>query len=204
MNPFLVPVHQVIARDGRDGSVFSNAGVWILRPISELCPFTARDAANVVITARDPIECLVLREINLLAAELRIPQQIVEDLEYIVKIGLKTGEADRRGINAPVCFHLRCAYFEVVVELVAGLCLGSAGSPDLSVDIDQANFFSWFKPRSITNARQGIDDGELMILLQKDHHSVGQLNPFWFLRVERMQCRNWNLLPSALCQGKRR
>src|SRR5208283_3681654 len=52
-----------------------------------------------------------------------------------------------------------------------------------------------------TNACASIDEGQLMVFLQEDHHAVRQLHAQWLLRLERRQRRSLNLVPGLDLRG---
>src|SRR3954453_18755015 len=133
-------------------------------------------------------------------------QYVDERFEYVIEIALETGKTDGGGVRASARLDLGCAYFQEVIELVAGLRLRAAGSPDFAVDVDQADLARGLIDRSAANARSSADHGQLMIFLQEDDHAVRKFDAFGLLRLERGQRTNRNLLPAGslgqyLCRG---
>ena len=71
-------------------------------------------------------------------------QQIGEDFENVVEVAFQAGQADARGIGPAAGFHFRGAHFEEVVQLIAGLGLGSTGAPDFAEQFDESDFSRGF------------------------------------------------------------
>ena len=129
---------QILASDGSDRLVLGHSRVGILRAVGQLRGLAARDAIDVIVAAGDGVEIFLLRQVKLVGAEFRPAQQVVEDFEHVVKIGLQAGQRDGCGIGVAVGLDFGGADFEVVIQLVAGLGLGAAGAPDFAVHVDQA------------------------------------------------------------------
>src|ERR1035441_8630751 len=186
---WLVPVDQVLARDGGDGRVRGHAGVGIVGAIGQLDGFALGNFADLVVAAGDAVAFFLLGDVDFFGAELRVLQDVDEGLEYVVEVSLEAGEVDRGGVRTAAGFHLGRADFEEVVELITGLGLGAAGAPDLTVNIHEAGFVGRLVDRAAADAGSAVDQRQFMILLQKDHHAVRKLNTLGLLRLESGQGR---------------
>src|SRR6202034_2150007 len=86
--------------------------------------------------------------------------------------------------------------------LISGLSLGAASAPDSSEEIDEANLGGGLAARSAANARGAVDERQFVILLQKDHHAVGELDALGLLGMECRKSGHGDLLPVRdLCRG---
>ena len=186
---------QVLAGDGGDGLVLGDSRVGILRAISQLRGLAAGDAIDVIIAAGDGVEIFLLRQVELVGAEFRTAQQVVEDFEYVVKIGLQAGEGDGGRIGVAVGFDFGGADFEIVIQLIAGLGLGAAGAPDFAVDVDQAGLVRGLGAGAAANPGDAINQRQFVVLLQEDDHAVGQDDAFGLLGMKGGKRRNIDLLP---------
>ncbi len=195
MNVVAVPVDQVLASDGGDGCVFGHAGVGIVGAVSQFDGFAVGNFADVVVAAGNAVAFFLLREVDFVGAEFGILQHVDECLEDVVEVGLQAREADGGRVGSAAGFYLGGADFEEVVELVAGLSLGAAGAPDLTVNIHQTGFAGGFVDRSAADAGGAVDQRQFVIFLQKDHHAVLEFDALGLLRLESGQRRDRNLLP---------
>ncbi len=93
------------------------------------------------------------------------------------------------GLNA------RGMSFKEVIKFVSGFAVGAAGAPDIGIDCHHAGFFRGLLTRATTDAHGAINQGQLVVLLEKNDQAVAQLNPPWLLRFELMQRRNGNFVP---------
>src|SRR4029077_18576514 len=144
VNILLVPVDQVLARDRSDGGVLGHACVRIIGTVSEFGGLTVSDPSHIVVSPGDAIFLALFGDIDLVIAEFRILQYVLESFENVVKVALEAGEADRGGIRSWASFHLGGTHFEKIVKLVAGLGLGAAGTPDFAKDVDKARLIRRF------------------------------------------------------------
>jgi len=69
--------------------------------------------------------------------------------------------------DATTGLHLRSTNFQEVIQLIAGLRLGSTGAPYFAVDIDQANFACRFFSRASTHPDCTINQRQFTIFLEK-------------------------------------
>ena len=188
LNVAVMPVEQILPGHGGDGLVLGDSRIRILRAIGQLGRLATCDFIDVIVAARDGVEIFLLRQVKFVVAEFRLTQQVVEDFEDVVEVGLQTGQGDGRGIGAAAGLDLGRTDFKIVVELVAGLSLGAAGAPDFAVEIDQADLGGGLGARAAANAGDAVDQRQFVIFLQKDHHAVGQDDALGFLR---MKCGQW-------------
>src|SRR5208282_6412491 len=124
-----------------------------------------------------------------------LAEHAIERLEYIIEIALEAGPRNGGRVHGAASFNLSGTNFQVVVELIAGLRLGSTRAPDFPVHVQHSDLVRGFRTRSATDACGAIDDREFMVFLQKDHHAVRQLETLGLLRVKCGQGRNRDLLP---------
>ena len=135
VNVFVVPVDQVLARDGGNGRVLRHAGVGIVGAVGQLDGFALGNFADLVVAAGDAVVFFLLGDVDFVGAEFGILQHVDEGFEDVVEVTFEAREVDRRGVRTAAGFHLGRADFEEVVELIAGLGLGAAGAPDFAVNI---------------------------------------------------------------------
>ncbi len=140
-----MPIDQILPRDGGDGRVLGLASVRIVRTVGQLLRLTANDSAHIVITTGNGVVHFFLRQIDFVGAEFGLAQQVIERLENIVEIALQARPRDGGRIGVAAGLNLGGANFEVIVELVAGLCLGSASAPDFAVNVEHADFVRGFR-----------------------------------------------------------
>src|SRR5205823_5674236 len=108
--------------------------VWILWPISKLGGFAAGNAGDIVIAARNGAVDLPLGEFNLLLAKRGMLQQVSGNRKHIIEVGFEARPTQECGVACAAGFDFGSARFENVIELIAGLALGSTGSPRLPID----------------------------------------------------------------------
>ena len=175
----------------------------ILRAVGQLRGLAAGDAIDVVVAAGDGVEIFLLRQVKLVGAEFRIAQQVVEDLEDVVEIGLQAGQGNGGGIGVAVGLDFGGADFEIVIQLIAGLRLGAAGAPDFAVDVEQAGLGRGLGAGAAANAGDAVDQRQFVVLLQEDDHAVGQDDAFGLLGMKGGKRRNIDLLPVGGLGGRR-
>ncbi len=195
MDVFAVPVDQVLARDGCNGCVFGLACVRIVGSIGKFDGLALRNLTDLVIAPGDGIFFSFFGDVDLVCAELRMLQHVDEDFEDIVEIALQAGKADAGGVRTTSGFNFGRADFEKVVELIAGLRLGATGAPDVTVNVDESDLARGLVVRAPADTGRGIDQWQLMIFLQEDHHAIRELNTLGLLRFERRERRDWYFLP---------
>ena len=98
-------------------------------------------------------------------------------------------------IRSPGCLDLGRVRLQVIIKLIAGLALGAARAPDLPVDLDQADLFRRLVQGAAANLSGSTNERQFVILLEEDHHAVGQLDAARFLGMKRVQRRRLNFSP---------
>src|SRR5439155_24137246 len=106
--------------------------------------------------------------------------------------------ADGSRTDPTTGLHFRSTNFQEVIQLIAGLDLGSTAAPHFAVDINQANFTRRFFSRPAADSGSAIDQRQSTIFLETDHHAIRQLNSLRLLWLEGAQRTNRNLPPIAL------
>ena len=202
INVLLVPVQQVLAGDRGNRRVLGNAGVRIVLAVGDDAAFAMHDGIHVVVAARNFRVHLLLRQFQLVRPELGIVQQVEKHIEHGIEVALQAVERNRSRVRLVVGFDLGRARFQEVVHLIAGLGLGAAGAPDLAVEIGEPGLVRRFGDRAATDARGRIDQRQLVVLLEKDHHAVGQLNADRLLGREGRQRGRLNLVPGFDLGGR--
>ena len=81
---FVVPVDQVLARDGGDRRVLGDAGVGIVGAIGQLDRFALRNFTDLVVAAGDAVAFFLLGDVDFFGAEFGILQNVDEGFEYVV------------------------------------------------------------------------------------------------------------------------
>ncbi len=190
-----VPLDQILARDRRHGCIFGLAGIGIIRAIREFGCFPSCNLRGIVVAARDAVVHPLLRDFNLVGAELRISQQVGEHLKHVVEIFFQARPTYGCRIGASAGLDLGCALFEIVVELISGLGLGAAGAPHFAVDVHQPGLVCRNRALAAANASRAVDHRQFVVFLKKNHHAIRQLDSFRLLRVKCRQLRNRYLLP---------
>src|SRR5262249_17488746 len=131
-----------------------------------------------------------------------ILQQVDEDFKDIVEIALQTGPMDGGRVDTATRLDTSSPLFQVVVELVTGLGFRPAGSPYFAIDIHQTRLFNRDRTTAAANSCNSVDERELVILLQKNHHTVRQHNALRLRRVKGGQRRDRNIFPGGRLSPK--
>ena len=84
-----------------------------------------------------------------------------------------------------------------VIQFVAGFAGRAAGAPCVSIERHQANLVGGLLARAAANANGAVNQRQLMVFLQKDHQTVGQLHTARLLRAKLAQGRDGHLFPGA-------
>ncbi len=203
LNVLLVPVEKVVALDRENGGVFRLARVRTVGSVGELDRFACGDRGGIVVAACDGFFELALGEFQLVGAELGIVQEVEDDLEDVVVVGLQTRPADGGGVDAAAGFDLCGARFEIVVHLIAGLRFGAAGAPDFAIEIDEADFRSGLLREPPRMRMEPSISGSSWSSCRKITMPLGRAMRLGSAGMERGQRRNGDLLPTAFARGQR-
>jgi hypothetical protein len=147
-----------------------------VRAIRELGRFPSCNLRGIVVAPRDAVVHSLLRDFNLVGAELRILQQVFEHAKHVVEIFFQARPAHGRRVAASAGLDLGGALFEIVVELIAGLGLGAAGAPHFAVNVGQPGLVRRNRALAAANASRAVDHRQLVVFLKKNHHAIRQLD----------------------------
>ena len=153
----VVPVDQILARDGRDGGVFGYAGIGALGTVAELSGLTPNDFIDVIVAPGDGVGHALLRDLQLVRTELRIAQQVEKDFKNVLEVSLQTGQANASGVQTAAGFDLGRVSFQEIIQLVPGLGFDATRAPDFTVNIHKPGFGARLLTRSSTNAREAVN-----------------------------------------------
>ena len=195
MNVTLMPVEQVVPRDRGDGRVLGNASIGGTRSVGQLHRLPVGDFKRIVISPRNARIQLVLGQRYFIFAERGFAEQLDEDFEDVVKIVLQAVPGDCRRIERAGGLDFCRARFQVIVEFISRLRLCAACSPHLPVNLHQADFAGGLVGRPAPNHGGPPNQRQLVVLLKKNHHAIGQRDPQRLLRMELMQGRDSDLPP---------
>ena len=195
MNVGAAPVEQVFASDSRHRSVLGHSRVGRARAIGQLRGLAARDPHGVVIPPRDAGRDLLLGQINLVLAELRLLEYVHEHAENVVKVLLQAVPGYGRRIRASGGLDFGRPRLQVIVELIAGLGFDAPSAPRLAIDFDQPDLVRRLLSRPAANAGDAPHERQFVIFLQENHHTVRQGQAARLLRMKRVQRGYTDLLP---------
>src|ERR1700683_4698808 len=160
-----MPVDQVRARNRRYRRILGHAGVRTVCAISKFRGFPSGDLRGIVIAPRDAVIHPLLRNFNLVGAELRIFQHVLKYAKDVVKIFLQTRPAYSCGVATTAGVSFRGALLHIIIKLIARLSLGSTGAPPFAVGIGQPRFVRWDRALATANAGRSVDGWQLVVFL---------------------------------------
>ena len=183
-----MPCLQVVHGDRADGGELWLAGVGTAGPVDQLGRLAAGDSAFIIVAAHDPGGHLLLRQLQLLRAELGMKKQVHGKRENLIP-------REGCGIHIAAGLDVRRLGFEQVVEGVAAQLGCAAGAPCLTVEADQPRLGRILVARAAGNRHRAGDERQLVILLQEEHDAVFQFNALGLVGLEVVQLRDGDQLP---------
>ena len=185
-----VPCLEVGKGDCGDGGKLRLAGVGAGGAVGELDGFAVCEAAGVVVAAGDAGVHLLPGELELFGLEGGVQQKLDAGGEDGVEVALEAGPAQAGGGETAAGFDAGGFGFELVVKLIAIDLCGSAGAPGLPVQADQADLGGRLVAAAAPDEDAAIDERQLVIFLEKEDESVGQLDPLWLAGMEGAERRD--------------
>ncbi len=122
-------------------------------------------------------------------------QQIDGGGEDGVEVVLEAGPANRGRCGAAFGLKLSGFGLHLVVELVAIGGGGAAGSPAFAVEGDEAGLVGGLVATAAADEDRTADEGQFMILLEKEDEAVGEFDAARLHWLERVQGGDDDLLP---------
>ena len=185
-----MPCLQVVQRHCFHRRVFGLPRIRTICSVDQLRGFAPGNLAWVVVPPRDGSGHIALGVLQLPLLEGRMQQQVHRRAEDAVEVLLEARPRQRSIVRVSIGFNYRCLLRQLIVQCIAG-----AVANRLHAHRDQPNLRGRFIEASAANQDRSIDERQLVVLLQKDHQSIGQFDPLRLLRLKVMERRDRNLLP---------
>jgi len=190
-----VPGLEIGQGDRADGGELGLARVGAVDAVDQLVRFTPGDLVLVVVAAHDGSGLLLLGQLQFIRAELGMKQQIHGQRKDLVGVAFERVPGEGGGVIVASSLDVRGLGFEQVVHGVAVHFGRAAGAPCLPVKADQAGFRWSLIARAARDEHRAVDEGKLVVFLQKDHDAVVELNAPGLLRVKLVQLGGRDSLP---------
>src|SRR5581483_10188564 len=201
INVRFMPVEQVLTCDSSDGGVFRNSRVGTLGTVTQFCCLSRNDGTSIVVSARNRVIAAFLGDLQLVFAEFWVLQHVEKHAENVIEVLFQRSHANRGGIPSRARFYFGSTRFQEIIQLIAIFRLCSSRAPRVGIHGNQTSLGGGFVTRATADARETVDEGQFVVLLQKDHHSVGQGEALGLLRTKGRQWGNGYVTPIGCLRG---
>ena len=194
-NGAIVPGLQIVQGDRAHGGQLGLARIRAVGAVHQLVRFAFGDPGFVIVAPDDPRGFQLLGQLELFGIEFGVQQQVQSQRKHLVRVAFERIPRKRGGVLVALGLDVGSLGLQQIVQGVAVQFGSAAGPPGLAVETHQARLGRVFVARAARNEDRSGDEGEFVILLQKENDAVLQDNSLWLLGLEIMQFGDGYLLP---------